>query len=96
MKINPGLKEDLKSYIKRRLAEEGVTVYVMIVAPYMLGDEEITLLKNKIPELKAAKIVTEVDPDIMAGILIKYGSSVIDLSLKTQLQTFAQTLYETA
>lgn len=96
MKINQGLKEDLKSYIKRRLLEEGVTVYVTLVAPYELGQEEIDMLKKRIPQLKEAKIVTEVDPSLMAGLLIKYGSSVIDLSLKTQLQTLEQTLYETA
>jgi len=95
MKFNPQLKQDLIKYIKDRM-NGTIKPKVTVVAPYKLSDTEMDALKKKVSLLKEAQVVVEVDKNIMAGIIIKYGSQVIDLSLKTELHKLEQTIYETA
>lgn len=95
MKIDPELKQDLKNYLQQRLREEAKGK-VTILAPYKLSNEEIDTLKKKIDILQDADITTEKDESMLAGIIIRYGSRMIDLSLKTELQKLEKTLYETA
>jgi F0F1-type ATP synthase delta subunit len=95
MKINPEIKQDLISYIKDRLS--GATKpKVQVIAPYRLSDEEVTTLKKKISVLEHAEIELVVDKIMLAGIIIKYGSQMIDLSLDSELHKLEQKLYETA
>jgi F0F1-type ATP synthase delta subunit len=94
MKIDPNLKEDLKQYISQRLSEKKQIVTVLSAAP--LGEKEIALLKNHFPFLKDAHLNYETDPAVMAGVIIKFGSKMIDLSLSSELQKLHQLLYETA
>lgn len=96
MKIDPALKHDLKTYIRERLQNKGGKAYVTIVAPYTLGEAELATLKKKVPMLIDAHISLEVDESVMAGIIIRYGSRMIDLSLRSELHKLEQTLYETA
>ena len=95
MKFNPQLKQDLINYIKERQAGN-IKPKITVVAPYKLSDSELQDLKKKVSLLKEAQILVEVDKNIMAGIVIKYGSQVIDLSLKTELHKLEQMIYETA
>lgn len=96
MKIDPALKQDLKNYIRDRLSNKSGKAYVTVVAPYEIGQQELDLLKKKIHLLENAHITVEVDKSIMAGVVIKYGSRMIDLSLRSELQKLQHTLYETA
>lgn len=92
MKIDQNLKEDLKQYVQNRLAHQ--KNMVTLVAPYTLSNEEIQTLIKNVPTLKDAEITQEIDNDIMAGVVIKFGSKMIDLSLKSELQKLQQKLYE--
>lgn len=94
MKIDPNLKEDLKQYIQNKIAHQ--KSIVTVVSSYTLSNEEINSLKNNIPVLKDAEIHQEIDTDIMAGVIIKFGSKMIDLSLKSELQKLQQKIYEIA
>ncbi|MDA1317200.1 MAG: F0F1 ATP synthase subunit delta [bacterium] len=94
MIIEPKLKADLKAYLLDRLKTKKVAK-VVIRAPYMLGDQEIDMLKQRIEMLHQATIYQEVDEKILAGCIIQFGSQVIDLSLNRQLQTLEHILYET-
>lgn len=94
MHIDPALKEDLKKYLLQKLNNNQVP-QVTIRAPFELSNEEISSLKRKIDLLEKADITVEADPAILAGVIIQFGSSVIDLSINTELQTLAHTLYET-
>lgn len=94
MKIDPNLKEDLKHYIQNKIAHQ--KSIVTVVSPYTLSDAEIQTLKNSIPMLKEAEIIQEQDTDIMGGVIIKFGSKMIDLSLKSELQKLQQKIYEIA
>ncbi len=95
MQIDPALKEDLKKYLLSKLNNNQIP-QVTIRAPYELSAEDLSALKRKIDLLNKADIQVSVDPAIMAGLVIQFGSSVIDLSINTELQTLAHTLYETA
>lgn len=95
MKFSPQLKQDLINYIKDRQKGK-VKPKVTVVSPYKLSDDELKALKRKVELLNEADISVEVDKNIMAGIIIKYGSQVIDLSLKSELLKLEQMLYETA
>lgn len=94
MQIDPKLKEDLKNYLLQKLKKKEKPK-VIIRAPYELGDNELKDLKSKLDILQNSDIELIKDPSIMAGILIEFGSNVIDLSLNQELQTLAHTLYET-
>ena len=96
MKIDSALKQDLKNYIRDRLLNKGGKAFVTVAAPYELKHEELEMLKKKISMLNDAHITVEVDPTILAGVIVKYGSRMIDLSLRSELQKLAHTLYETA
>ena len=94
MHIDPALKEDLKKYLLHKLNNNQVP-QVTIRAPFQLNNDEVAALKKKIDLLEQADITVEADPAILAGVIIQFGSSVIDLSINTELQTLAHTLYET-
>ncbi|QQS43684.1 F0F1 ATP synthase subunit delta [Candidatus Roizmanbacteria bacterium] len=94
MHIDPAVKEDLKKYLLQKLNNNQVP-QVIIRAPFQLSQDEVSTLKKKIDLLEKADITVEVDSSILAGVIIQFGSSVIDLSINTELQTLAHTLYET-
>jgi len=94
MNIDPVLKEDLKQYLllKQKVKQQPK---IVVKAPYELSSADINVLKKKIHVLSHAEVIVKVDTSILAGIVIQFGSSVIDLSLNAELQTLAHTLYET-
>ena len=94
MIIEPKLKADLKAYLLDRLKTKRVAS-VVVKAPYLLGDSEMQMLKQRIEMLGKATIHQEVDESILAGCIIQFGSQVIDLSLNSELQTLEHILYET-
>ncbi|MDP4010709.1 MAG: F0F1 ATP synthase subunit delta [Candidatus Roizmanbacteria bacterium] len=95
MEIDPVLKEELKQYILAK-TKGGRKPQVTIRAAYKLTDHEIDLLKERIEILRKADISVEVEKDILAGFVIQFDSSVIDLSLNSELKSLEHTLYETA
>lgn len=83
MKIDPQLKSELKKYLLEKMQQERV---VHIVSPYPLSENEMSKLKNNFAMLKDARIENEVDKSLVAGVVIKFGSQMIDLSIKGELQ----------
>lgn len=94
MIIEPKLKADLKAYLLERLKTKKAAK-VVVKAPYLLGDTEINMLKQRVEMLDKATIYKEVDESILAGCIIQFGSQVIDLTLNSELQTLEHILYET-
>ncbi|KKQ37438.1 MAG: hypothetical protein US54_C0035G0020 [Candidatus Roizmanbacteria bacterium GW2011_GWA2_37_7] len=95
MRIDPVLKEELKQYLLKKTKDKQKP-RVVIRAAYTLSAEEIEALKQRIEVLHNADIIVEESDDILAGFVIQFDSSVIDLSLNSQLQSLEHTLYETA
>ncbi|OGK38134.1 hypothetical protein A3F03_05050 [Candidatus Roizmanbacteria bacterium RIFCSPHIGHO2_12_FULL_41_11] len=91
MKINPALKEELKRYLRNRLQSSNKRV--VITSPYLMGDQDLRKIQEKFPFLREAKIITEVDKSLIGGFIIKFGSKMIDLSLRSELQSLKQRIY---
>lgn len=83
MKINSLIEERLKT-----------NKQVIIVSAHSLSEEEMGLIKKDIPLLGSVEVKNEVDKKIMAGIIIKIGSLIIDQSLSTKIKKYLQHIYE--
>ena len=93
MKINPKLKDDLKSFLMEKIQKEQNRVLV-ISAVELSAEEKKVLSGNKFTDLNWKEAVYEIDRSIIAGIIIKVGSKTIDLSLSGSLSKLSNTLYE--
>ena len=92
MKIQGYIKENLKKRLMEDLEKERGKI--VIHSGYGLSDAEKNLLYEKFPQLKGAYIEFVVNKSLIAGVIIKIGSKVIDLSLKGQLKNLQQSIYE--
>ena len=92
MKIDPVLKDELEEYLKQKIADGRKRV--IIVAPYHLDDSELKAVEEKFTLLHKAQIVQEEDKGLLGGFIIKFGSKMIDLSIKSELQKLQQSIYE--
>jgi len=92
MKINPQLKENLKRHLTIELQK--TKEKIIIFSPYALGQNEISSLLNCFPNLSQSSVENTVDSSLIGGVIIQYGSKIIDLSIKSALHTFQKKLYE--
>ena len=83
MKIDKTIKEDLKKVFEEELARRKKKV--VIVSPYHLSQEEIANLENTFPRIKNCSLANQVDKSLLAGFIIKQGTQIIDLSIKSKL-----------
>jgi len=86
MKIDFRLKEELRQYLKKKIKEEKEVVTV--ISAYPLTEEEINQIKDSWPAITGKKIVNVVDKKIIGGLIIKFDSQEIDLSIFNQLKNF--------
>lgn len=92
MKIDPHIKEELKRFLEHKIIEEKKRVAVL--SAYPLSKEELDQIINLFPYLRESSLVNRVDPEIIAGIIITFGTKRIDLSLGAQLKSLQQSLHE--
>jgi len=92
MKIDPQLKEELKKYIIER--EYKLKRKVTITSAYALTEKEMDILKTNLPVLKEAVVDNLIDRDLVAGVVIRFGTKMIDLSLKGELQSLLKLIYD--
>ena len=82
MKINSLINERLEFNKK-----------AIIVSAYPLYEEEILMIKKAVPALNNIEIENTVDKKILAGVIIKIGSLIVDQSLKTKINNYLKHLY---
>ena len=92
MKINPKLKDDLKSFLLEKIQKEQDRIFVFSAGG--LGRVEKEILKKKFSNLNWEEAVYKTDQSLIAGIIIKIGSRTVDLSLAGTLSKLSNTLYE--
>lgn len=92
MKIDPHVKEELKKFLEHKIVEEKKRVTVL--SAYSLSKEELNQITTLFPYLRESSLVNRVDPDVIAGIVIMFGTKRIDLSIGTQLKNLHQSLHE--
>ncbi len=92
MKIKPRLKEDLKKFLFLKLSEESKVV--TFISSHKLTNEQIEDIKDRFPRIKNKEIILEINENLMAGFIIKEGSKITDLSLKSNLNRIKKNIYE--
>lgn len=91
-KLNPKLKSDLKRFLMENIKKEYNRV--LVVSADRLESAQMKVLEKKFPDLNWANATFQVDKSVIAGVIIKVGSKIIDLSLTGALSKLSNTLYE--
>lgn len=93
MKINTTLRKEIRSFIKNKIQEEKakITVYV----PYTLTSDDKESIQSLLSKKEISDVRYVIDKDIFAGIIIQYGSKLLDLSLRSGLKNLQKRMYET-
>ncbi|MBI4226160.1 F0F1 ATP synthase subunit delta [Candidatus Roizmanbacteria bacterium] len=92
MKISRDIKDNLKKYLDELLKNEKEKV--TLISAYTLNSDELASLYQYIPRLKGSQLNFVINKDLVAGVVIKIGSKVIDLSLRGQLNRLRDYMYE--
>lgn len=92
MKINPHLKEELKKHLENEIQK--TKEKIIIFSPYLMNQNEIDALLNCFPEIKHSAVENIIDLSLIGGVVIQYGSKIVDLSIKSALHTIQKKLYE--
>lgn len=91
MKIDATVVQELRKAYKN-IRESGGAVEV--ISAIELSDSEKKELIEKLPMLKGSDVTYTKDPAILAGVIIKFGSKMIDLSLQNELTNLKNFIYE--
>lgn len=91
MKIDQHQKNRLKEFLVKKMKEES-SGRVMIETAYQLNDIDIENFKNKFPQLKDKHIETAVVHDLIGGFIIRHGSTVIDASVSSEINSISSKL----
>lgn len=80
----------------RRLADHRGEVSAEAVSAAPLNDEQTKRLRGEIERVvgKAVNLPVKVDKDLLGGMIVKVGSKMIDLSLKTKLNRLKSVMKE--
>lgn len=92
MKLKAYVKEELKKKLLDSIKHEKERV--IITSAYDLNKEDMEFLYKKYPKLKNSNLEVIINPNIVAGLRIQIGSSIIDMTLLNKLQNLKQSLYE--
>lgn len=92
MKISPDIKENLKKFLDELLKKEKEKI--TLISSYPLNNQELSILYQFVPRLKKSQLDFNINKNLIAGVVIKIGSKVIDLSLRGQLNKLKNYIYE--
>lgn len=87
------LPEVFEQFETLRLAEEQ-TADVVISTAFALSDAQIKTLSDKITKKlnRAVQVSTELDPSLKGGVIIRFGDTVIDGSVRGRLVKLAEAM----
>lgn len=92
MKVDPVLIQEFQKHLEE--SQHRLSQKVYITSTYKLESAEIERILAAFPPLKGRECVNEVDRNLLGGLVIRFGSKVIDLSIKDTLDTFLKQIYE--
>lgn len=92
MRINSKLKGELKKYLldKIRADHQKVVVYSSV----KLSSSDVQTIKSKFSNISFQNAEYQIDESLLAGIILKVGSKVIDYSVKGALTNLKHIVYE--
>ena len=87
------LPEVIRAFATIAAAQRG-EVAAEVTSAHPLTDDQLALLAEKLKarEGRAVKLKASVDPAILGGLVVKIGSSQIDSSIRTRLNSLAQAM----
>jgi len=80
----------------QRLAAHRGEVSAEAISAAALNDDQTKRLRSEIETIvgKAVNLSTRVDPDLLGGLIVKVGSTMIDSSLRTKLNRLKSVMKE--
>lgn len=66
-----------------------------IVSSYKLSEDELRELKSRVSNLDSFQLKFKIDRQIIAGVIIQTDSTMIDLSLQSEINKLHKIVYET-
>lgn len=92
LSVLPNITETFEAL---KAKDEGV-LQAEIISAVALENKETKLITKKLEERfgKKVEVTNSIDPELLGGVKILVGDTVIDTSLKNQLQNLAYTLSE--
>ena len=88
------MKKLIVKYLLNKLSEESKKA--TLISSHKLTSEQVDEIKLKFPSIKEKKLELKIDEDLLAGFILKEGSKITDLSIKTKLIQFKKTINEVA
>lgn len=92
MRINPKLKGELKKYLMDKMKSDRQKV--VVYSSVKLSVDDIQTLKSKFSNISFQNAEYQIDESLLAGVMIKVGSKVIDCSVKGTLSNLKHIVYE--
>jgi len=79
----------IRRQFEERWQDEHRLLPVQVTSAVKLDDVTVERIKNSIAEQtdRTIDLTTEVDPDILGGIVLRVGNSILDASIKNRLDT---------
>jgi ATP synthase F1 delta subunit len=79
----------IRRQFDERWQEENRLLPVQITSAVKLDDETVEHIRDRIAEQtdRTIELTTEVDPDILGGLILRVGNSILDASIKNRLET---------
>jgi F-type H+-transporting ATPase subunit delta len=79
----------IRRQFDERWQEEHRMLPVQVTSAVQLDDATVQHIKDSIADQtdRTIELTTEVDPDILGGIVLRVGNSILDASIKNRLET---------
>ena len=79
----------IRRQFDQRWQEENRLLPVQITSAVKLDDETVEHIRDQIAEQtdRTIELTADVDPDILGGIVLRVGNSILDASIKNRLET---------
>ncbi|MFN4212642.1 MAG: F0F1 ATP synthase subunit delta [Microgenomates group bacterium] len=85
MNKDSDIKEKLRTFFKDELKGEKT---LTIISTYKLSDDDLALIRKIFSIPADFKIINLIDIKILGGLIFKFGSKIIDLSITGHLKNF--------
>lgn len=79
----------IRRQFDERWQEENRLLPVSVTSAVKLDDQTVEHIRKNIAEQtdRTIELTTEVDPDILGGLILRVGNSILDASIKNRLET---------
>lgn len=88
MKIDLTVRKKIKQRVLQEIRKEDEKK-AFLITPYILNNQEYEKILHTFPFLAQYEVQQVQDKHLIAGFVVKWGSKILDASLATRLDTYA-------